>query len=63
MLFVSLERSFFLLLRYGFISSLLILRSYLSAVLLSEGDLRNSSGIAQNASCVKANCSLVQKYA
>jgi len=45
-------------------SFFLTLRSlYLSAVLLSEGDLRNSFGIAQTASSVRANCLWVQKYA
>jgi len=45
-------------------SFFLTLRSlYLSAVLLSEGDLRNDLGIGQNASSVQANCLRVQKYA
>ena len=45
-------------------SFFLTLRSlYLSAVFLSEGDLYNGFGIAQNASSVQANCLWVQKYA
>jgi hypothetical protein len=32
-------------------------------VLLGEGDVRNSLGIAQTASSVQANCLWVQKYA